>query len=84
MSEPNFVAVWPIMSETMTAREAERAALADLPLVAMRHGHYWEPGTPVVFEFPTDGYESHFGHFTGDLIVAHTRVTPNIDQEVAA
>lgn len=76
MSEPNFVAVWPIHGD-LTASEAKAAALDDLPDVAARSGHHWEPGTPVEFTFPTDGH-TPIGVYTGDVIVAHTQVNAHV------
>lgn len=76
MSEPNFIAVWPIYSD-LTIEQAKAAALHDLPTVAARSGHHWEPGTPVAFTIPTDG-QTPIGTYTGDVIVAHTQVNAHV------
>ena len=79
MSEPNFIAVWPIYSD-LTIEQAKAAALHDLPVVAARSGHHWEPGTPVDFSFPPDGH-TPLGIYTGDVIVAHTQVNAHVQYE---
>lgn len=82
----NYMVWWPIDDDTMTLEEVKTQALKDLPAIATRHGHYWDPAFNVTWEIPTDGFQTPHGYISPSMptLIAHTLVEPNALQKEAA